>query len=137
MALPGMEEMDWFDQRHGTVVNQVGRVEPATDQLGGLYVSGWLKRGPNGIIGTNIVDAKNTVVSIMEDLKERKGFPAKEEPSSSLSSLLRNRGVQVVDWSAYQRINAVECEERRKRDPQQPREKLVDREELLRVALES
>ena len=35
----------------------------------GLYVSGWLKRGPTGIIGSNIADAKETTAAILEDLK--------------------------------------------------------------------
>jgi hypothetical protein len=36
----------------------------------GLYVTGWLKRGPTGIIGTNLIDAEETVGSIAEDEKE-------------------------------------------------------------------
>lgn len=33
----------------------------------GVYVTGWLKRGPSGIIGTNIPDAKETAVSVIDD----------------------------------------------------------------------
>jgi hypothetical protein len=36
----------------------------------GLYVAGWLKRGPSGIIATNIMDARETVKSIVHDIKE-------------------------------------------------------------------
>lgn len=36
----------------------------------GLYVSGWLRRGPSGIIATNITDARDTVKSVVQDVKE-------------------------------------------------------------------
>lgn len=56
-----------------SVRNVEGRiVDPLTNKsIPGLYCSGWLKRGPSGIIGTNIVDAKNTVSSILADYQVR------------------------------------------------------------------
>ena len=52
----------------GIVPNELGKVlrpgakEEGTDKfLPGVYVCGWLKRGPSGIIGTNLLDAKETV----------------------------------------------------------------------------
>ncbi|CAI7872372.1 unnamed protein product, partial [Closterium sp. NIES-53] len=57
-----------FNQRSGTVPNELGRVlqasgsEPVSEARyePGLYVVGWLKRGPTGIIGTNLIDAEET-----------------------------------------------------------------------------
>ena len=57
-----------FDEKKGIVRNTHGRVDD--DKKGGLYVSGWLKRGPSGIIGTNITDAKDTVASIIKDIED-------------------------------------------------------------------
>jgi ferredoxin/flavodoxin---NADP+ reductase len=54
-----------FDEASGTVPNDAGRVDgrPAT------YVVGWIKRGPDGGIGTNRRDAAETVASLIEDGK--------------------------------------------------------------------
>merc|ERR1712146_13547 len=51
-----------------------------------LYVAGWLKRGPNGIINSNIVDARNTVHAIIEDLSSVKESIASEETFESEST---------------------------------------------------
>jgi adrenodoxin-NADP+ reductase len=132
---------------HGVVDNNVAVVgkdshdyDHLTYPLAPLYVSGWLKRGPSGIIGTNIADAKDTVASIMKDVKDRTNnilVSPKPTPTIPLRELLEGRGVQIVDWSAYQRINDMETSEVHKRNPKQPREKIVDREDLLRVAAPS
>jgi NADPH-dependent glutamate synthase beta subunit-like oxidoreductase len=130
VAIPGTEP--WFDESLGVLTNTHGLVDAATDELGGLYVSGWLKRGPTGIIGTNIADAKDTVASIVHDIQS----PASPKPqsSSSLQDLLQERGVKVVDWEAYQRIDATETSDERRRHPEQPREKITALQELLNVA---
>lgn len=48
--------------------------EPTLDDcIGRLYVSGWLKRGPTGIIASNLVDAKQTVQSLVDDLSNGTG----------------------------------------------------------------
>ncbi|KAF2309647.1 hypothetical protein GH714_004448 [Hevea brasiliensis] len=64
-----------FDHQKGVVPNASGRV--LTDALGdqtllekGLYVCGWLKRGPTGIIATNLYCAEETVASISQDLEQ-------------------------------------------------------------------
>jgi ferredoxin--NADP+ reductase len=50
-----------FDDVSGTVPNVAGRVEP------GVYVAGWIKRGPTGFIGTNKSCAQETVKSLIDD----------------------------------------------------------------------
>jgi len=130
VAIPGIEEDNTFDSRRGVVVNIHGKVDDAKDGIGGLYVSGWLKRGPTGIIGTNIADAKDTVASIVKDLDNQ----IIKTGNTSLESLLEDRGVKVVDWSSYERIDAVESDDLRKRNKEQPREKLSTIDEMLRAA---
>jgi adrenodoxin-NADP+ reductase len=116
VALPGVET--WFDTSRGTMVHEHGRVEGASGTNGGLYAVGWLKRGPTGIIGTNITDAKDTVATIVQDAETDFAL----EKSGDIESLLS--ASQVVDWAGYQRIEAVEASE--KRSAAQPREKIVD-----------
>lgn len=131
VTLPGLEENDLFDARRGIVVNTHGKVDGFGKGLGGLYVSGWLKRGPSGIIGTNIADAKDTVASISRDLDEQ---PIKRRSDGSLKSLLEDRGVKVVDWACYERIDAFETDESRRRSKEQPREKITTVEEMIAAA---
>ena len=75
----------------GVLRNHHGRVDEATEStggsLGGLYAAGWIKRGPCGIIGTNISDAKDTVATIVHDLK---GLDGKGGQNSSRSGHLKS-----------------------------------------------
>ena len=50
-----------FDEQRAVVPNEQGRVEPGT------YVTGWIKRGPNGFIGTNKTDSEETIRALLED----------------------------------------------------------------------
>lgn len=130
VPLPGLEQ--WFDYRRGVVTNKGGKVDGANESLGGLYVSGWLKRGPSGIIGTNIMDAKDTVVNIVKNLGS--DDVANGDASPRLLSLLKERDVPVVRWSNFQKINAEETSPARKRNDKQPREKITDIKALLEAA---
>lgn len=57
-----------FSEAQGIVPNQMGRVTDASGQIRpGLYVAGWIKRGPVGVIGTNILDAAQTAQCVHED----------------------------------------------------------------------
>lgn len=59
-----------FDAARGTVPHIMGRVvweAGSTELVPGLYVSGWLKRGAQGIIGTNLVDSHETAIAVAED----------------------------------------------------------------------
>jgi adrenodoxin-NADP+ reductase len=145
-----------FDTGKGILKNDHGRVvlledrgndnSDETNNLAPLYVSGWLKRGPSGIIGTNIGDAKDTVVSILNDLESgvitKPSLPSSSSSSSPLEELLQERKIRFVEWDAYRRIEQCESSNsenenvvgHRKRHPDQPREKIVDRETLLRAA---
>ena len=136
VPLLGLEQ--WCDDRRGVVNNRGGKVDDASASLGGLYVSGWLKRGPSGIIGTNIMDAKDTVVNIVKDLLKAEDSTAKTEDkcgaSDNLLSLLKDRKVLVVTWSDFKKIDKEETSTVRKRSDEQPREKITDIKALLETA---
>ena len=61
-----------FDQQHAVIPNALGRVAtsaaPDATLEPGLYTCGWVKRGPSGIIGTNVVDAEQTAGCVAEDV---------------------------------------------------------------------
>ncbi len=106
-ALPGVP----FDERTGTVPNVEGRVLDANGRaLPKLYVAGWIKRGPTGLIGTNKQCAKETVASMLEDACERQPPSARSVRSADrgIDKLLELRAVRVVTYQDWQKIDAVE-----------------------------
>ncbi|KAA3457809.1 NADPH:adrenodoxin oxidoreductase, mitochondrial [Gossypium australe] len=129
-----------FDNQKGVVPNVKGRV--LSDNSGdptsienGLYVCGWLKRGPTGIIATNLYCAEETVASLSEDLEL--GVLASTTRllklgRDGLLQILDNRNVRVVPFSAWERIDKEEKRLGSLRN--KPREKLTSWEELLKVA---
>ncbi|MBF6317821.1 FAD-dependent oxidoreductase [Nocardia cyriacigeorgica] len=65
VPLPGLP----FDERAGVIPNLDGRVldQPGGSVLSGTYVTGWIKRGPTGFIGTNKSCAQQTVQQLADD----------------------------------------------------------------------
>lgn len=126
VALPGVP----FDERGGIIPNQGGRVTHEGKPVPGLYAVGWIKRGPSGIIGTNKPDSFETVKAFFADAPS---LSRCSEPSrDALLAFFRNRGVRVVDYDDWRRIDAAEVE--RGAAAGKPREKFVSIEEMLGVA---
>ncbi|GLT98547.1 hypothetical protein SLE2022_160470 [Rubroshorea leprosula] len=130
-----------FDNQKGVVPNIQGRVlsdtsgDPALLE-NGLYVCGWLKRGPTGIIGTNLYCAEETVLSISEDLERGELASTATSPKpgrGGLLELLDNRNVRVVPFSDWEKIDTEEKRLGSLRN--KPREKLTTWEELLKAAM--
>ena len=95
-----------FDERRGLVPNAEGRVLDGEVPVPGLYVVGWIKRGPSGVIGTNKPDSGDTVARLLEDLPN---LPACEQPDSApLRAQLDAAGVRVVDFADWKKIDAAE-----------------------------
>ena len=68
MAMPGFP----FDEGRATIRNDGGRVlDDAGVPIPGVYCTGWIKRGPSGVIGTNKKDATETVELLLEDAAGR------------------------------------------------------------------
>jgi ferredoxin/flavodoxin---NADP+ reductase len=95
-----------FDERNGIVPNEAGRVLADGVQVPGEYVTGWIKRGPTGVIGTNKGDATETVAALLEDL-DGLPDPAHPEPQA-LRALLVAHGIHAVDWTGWLRLDAEE-----------------------------
>jgi ferredoxin--NADP+ reductase len=93
-----------FDERRNVVPNVEGRVVDADGTpVPGLYVAGWIKRGPTGIIGTNKKDAAATVASLLADLEERGS-----KGGEGVERTLREQGVDVVTLAGWRSIDAAE-----------------------------
>jgi len=109
--------IDGVPYENGKVVNTNGRVNE------NLYVVGWAKRGPSGVIGTNKSDAAAVVELMISDLKTPKA-------AGDISELLTHQ--VVVDQSAWQKIN--EAEVAAGEPLGKPRKKSVIHQELLKLA---
>lgn len=117
-----------FDERRGIIPNLRGRVLDASGApMPGLYVAGWIKRGPSGVIGTNKPCA---VESVHQMLADAEGGLLSEPAASDdpLTGLLDN-GVRVVTWADWQRLDALELQQGGAAG--RPREKFTSVAEML------
>jgi ferredoxin--NADP+ reductase len=123
-----------FDEVLGLTPNDGGRVLKAADaeQIPGVYATGWIKRGPSGVIGTNKHCARETVVRLLEDFAAGRLTPP-TCAEASMTTLLLNRQPEAVDVNGWQELDAVE--RRRGAAAAKPRCKVVDVEEMLTIAL--
>jgi ferredoxin--NADP+ reductase len=113
-----------FDERRGLIRNEGGRVidVDGNHQLG-EYVSGWIKRGPSGVIGTNKKDSQDTVVKILEDASAgRLNDPA----SDDIESMIATHCANAVTWEGWQAIDAIETAAGEASTPGRPRVKLTE-----------
>ncbi|HUA45749.1 MAG TPA: FAD-dependent oxidoreductase [Solirubrobacteraceae bacterium] len=121
-----------FDDRRGLIRNESGRVTDAdgTHQLG-EYVSGWIKRGPSGVIGTNKKDSQDTVDKILEDAAAgRLGAPV----SDDIEGMIASRCPHAVTWEGWQAIDAIETAAGEAATPGRPRVKLTEWDALREAA---
>lgn len=126
-----------FDEQAGTVPNEAGRVlindtaeDPATRYLPQTYVTGWIKRGPVGLIGHTKGDANETIACLLEDAS---GFiPAAEPDPEAVLTFLEDKGVPFTTWAGWYRLDA---HERALGEPEgRERVKVVEREDMLRAS---
>lgn len=124
-----------FDAARGVLRNIEGRVTGNDGQpVVGLYAVGWIKRGPSGLIGHSRKDAQETVAAILEDAPRLVGKPAADnQDSRTISEFLRDRGVSVVGWRGWERLDGYERELGRVRGSE--RVKVSSRDQMLKVAL--
>jgi ferredoxin--NADP+ reductase len=126
LPVPGLP----FDEDRGIVPNSSGRVLRDGAPVAGEYVTGWIKRGPTGVIGTNKHDASETVRCLLEDAALL--LPPETRDPDAIMTLLRQRDVQVVEWDGWKAIDALEISAGLARDTR--RVKTADRMRLLAAA---
>ncbi|MFJ5801067.1 FAD-dependent oxidoreductase [Streptomyces decoyicus] len=95
-----------FDETTGTVPHLAGRVLRDGTPLTGVYVAGWIKRGPTGVIGSNRPCAKETARSLLADAPALTGRGSAEDP---LAALIRV-GQRPVPWPGWLAIETAEAE---------------------------
>ena len=113
-----------FDERRGLIRNEAGRVTDAdgTHQVG-EYVSGWIKRGPSGVIGTNKKDSQDTVDKILEDAAAGR---LDEPVADDIEEMIATQCPDAVTWDGWQAIDAIETAAGEASTPGRPRVKLTE-----------
>lgn len=121
-----------FDERTGHIPNVDGRIISIDGTpLAGRYVAGWIKRGPQGVIGTNKADAGETVARLLSDLADG-ALPRPPQPSQNdVTALIRARVPDAISWDDWQKIDLRERE--LGVDAGRPRRKLTSLEEMRAV----
>lgn len=111
-----------FNSRSATIRHLDGRVvDDSGVAQAGMYCTGWVKRGPNGVIGTNRNDSMATVATLLAD--KQAGLLPTPLGQSDMAELLRGKDVDFVDFKDWARLDAFEKAQGEQRG--KPREKLV------------
>lgn len=97
-----------FDEKRGIVPNAAGRVvDPGSgSRVPALYVAGWVKRGPTGLIGSNKPDGAETAAAMIADLAET--TPAPEPEAAAVDRLLAARLIRRVDFADWLCLDRME-----------------------------
>lgn len=121
------------NHKEGSILNSEGRVHGYKN----LYCSGWLATGASGVIAGTLSSSQVTAQSILDDLKSHKipNLHIDKLGYDNFRSLLRSKGVQVIHFDDWVRID--ELERRLGEELGKPREKYVDIDQMLDVAREN
>jgi len=126
-----------FHERWGVIPNEAGRVtDPDTAKpLPGMYVSGWIKRGPSGVIGTNKKDGTETATAMLEDVATSSVLAPTSPDPAAIDTLVRARQPSLVTYEDWTRLDALELA--RGEVAGRPRVKFTSRVEIREALAEA
>ncbi|MDO8292313.1 MAG: FAD-dependent oxidoreductase [Gallionella sp.] len=120
-----------FDEKAQVIANEDGRVVDPVSRtvVANEYVVGWARTGSHGLIGSHKGASAHVVEHMIAD---GAGLEARELPGrEAIDSLLRERGVQIVSFDDWKRLDDVEVARGMRRGA--PRDKIVDVDAMLAV----
>ncbi|ERG62872.1 hypothetical protein L332_00105 [Agrococcus pavilionensis RW1] len=124
--LPGVP----FDERRGVIPNEAGRVMDGIRPLPGMYATGWIKRGPVGLIGHTKSDAKETIEQLLGD--SNSWWSPEPFDQDAVPRLLAERGVEWTDIDGWIRLDQHEMA---LGEPHgRARVKVVPRDEMVKIS---
>ena len=127
--LPGLP----FDLQAGVVPNDGGRViDIDGSPLPGAYVTGWIKRGPVGLIGHTKSDAAQTVELLLSDVDSLQ--PPAQPEREAFDAYLDSRGLEYTTWEGWERLDEHEASLGAAHEHERERVKVVPRDEMVRIA---
>ena len=120
-----------FDEKRGVIPNREGQVIDDNDEpVHGVYATGWIKRGPVGLIGHTKSDAMETIKHLMNG--QASWWTPEHPEESAIVELLESRGVEYTNLDGWHNLDQHEiglgaAQER-------ARIKVVDRDEMVAVS---
>ena len=125
-AIPGLP----FDDRRGTLPNDQGQLLDGVDGklLNQEYTSGWIKRGPSGVIGTNKQDATETVSRLKKNW-QTSPTPQPKLVQHDLLDLLKKKKIQFVSFEDWKKLDKFEIEQGQQNG--KSRHKICEVQEML------
>ncbi|MDQ0619954.1 FAD-dependent oxidoreductase [Arthrobacter globiformis] len=129
-----------YDAKRGVIPNEGGRVlDAGGNPVPGIYTTGWIKRGPVGLIGHTKGDALETIGFLLED---RLTLPPAQNPDpQAIIDLLEERGIEYTTWEGWNKLNAHEAalgaswtESAASDGVLRERIKVVPREEMIEIS---
>ena len=101
-----------FDLERHVIPNDGGRVLVTAEEGAApedkLYVTGWIKRGPVGLIGNTKSDAKETTDMLIADADAGKLAAPTHTGADDIFDLLRERGVDYATWDGWYKLDEAE-----------------------------
>jgi adrenodoxin-NADP+ reductase len=117
----------YFDEQRKTIANCAGRIIDTNGEfVPGMFTAGWAKRGPSGIVGTNIPCARETVSSILND------FSSGMLPSDNITGSVQVLDDTTIGWQDYLKIERHEVDQGKVKG--KIRDKMLCRDEMLKIA---
>jgi ferredoxin--NADP+ reductase len=119
-----------FDEKRCVIPHAEGRaLDEAGKPVPGVYCTGWIKRGPSGVIGTNKKDAVETAGALLEDLAAGRLHDAPSPTLEAIEALVADHRPEAIEYGHWESIDE---HERALGDPHgRPRIKLCSWDELL------
>jgi ferredoxin--NADP+ reductase len=121
-----------FDAVRGVVPNVEGRVVEGSEVVSGLYATGWIKRGPVGLIGHTKSDAMETIAHLVSDIEA--GALSAPTVDGDVLEALAERGVEFTTWEGWRTLDAHERTLGAAHEHTRERVKVVSREEQVSVS---
>lgn len=126
-----------YDSERGVITNIEGRVIDDSDvPVPGLYATGWIKRGPVGLIGSTKSDALETVTHLLEDRENL--YTAEAADPAAIEAFLDEAGVRYTTWEGWHRLDdhekALGAEAKDAAGEPRARIKVVDRDEMTAIS---
>ncbi len=108
VPIPGLP----FHDKWAIVPNDKGRVTSMENEpVRGMYVTGWIKRGPTGIIGTNKPDAAETVKTMLADADAGAVLDPTATDPAAIEMFVRERQPEMISYSDWLRLNDLETQQ--------------------------
>ncbi|MEU9699820.1 FAD-dependent oxidoreductase [Streptomyces sp. NPDC047981] len=127
-----LPKLPW-DTISGTVPDEGGRViEEGGAHLASTYVTGWIRRGPVGLIGHTKGDANETVANLLDDFANDRLLTPSNPETDAVVAFLEGKGITYTTWEGWYALDAAE---KALGEPQgRERVKIVEREDMLRAS---